>query len=73
MSRADIPAYGVARLHGRDERSWAVVLNRTGAIVVNERGELLMRLTKADAQQLADQLSRTLDQDELPRCEMSES
>lgn len=53
------PAFDVIRLQSWNENGWAVIRRATGAIAVDPNGELLMRLTVAEARRTAEDLSES--------------
>lgn len=55
MSPAE--TYCAIRLHNRSDKCWAVVANRTGAILI-EGKHLMMRLARTDAERIAADATR---------------
>jgi hypothetical protein len=57
MTGTDSKAFGIVRLHFRSDDSWAVVRQCSGAIVVKDSGGLLMRLSRSEAEAIAERMS----------------
>lgn len=53
------PAFDVIRLQSWNDAGWAVIRRATGAIAIDPKGELLMRLTAVEASKIAARLSET--------------
>jgi hypothetical protein len=57
MTGTGSKAFGIVRLHFRSDDSWAVVRLRSGAIAVKDCGALLMRLSRSEAEAIAERMS----------------